>query len=137
MKKVLIYCTLILFLFITGCSSKLEGYTKITYEDFKKKIENKETFPLVIGSSECSACANYEIVMTSFIKDYQIEVFMIDLLGLDEEEYNELKTSVSFTGTPTTVFYKDGKLTSYYNRIDGSVTKNAVKDYFKNNGYIE
>lgn len=137
MKKILIYCVLFLCLIVTGCSPKLEEYTKISYDDFKKKIENKESFPLVVGSSECSACANYEITMQRFIRDYQVEVFIIDLTELDEEEYNELKTSISFTATPTTVFYEDGELTSYYNRINGSVTKNVIKDYFKNNGYIE
>ena len=137
MKKLLICCLLFLGLIVTGCSSKLDGYTKISYETFKRKIDNQETFPLVIGSSECSACANYEIIMERFIRDYQVEVFMIDLLELSDKAYDELKTNVSFTGTPTTVFYKDGQLTSYYNRIDGSVTKNVIKEYFKTNGYIE
>jgi len=137
MRKILVCCSIFLCLLITGCSSRIEGYTKISYSKFEDKIENKESFPLVIGSSECSACANYEIIMDKFIAEYQVEVFMIDLLSLDEAEYNELKTAVSFTGTPTTVFYKDGQLTSFYNRIDGSETKSVVEDYFRNNGYIE
>ena len=137
MKKILLGGLLLLFLVISGCSLRLDGYTEISYNKLMKKIENGETFPLVIGSSDCSACANYEITMTSFIKKHNVEIFMIDLLGLSDEEYNNLKTETSFTGTPTTVFYKEGKLTSFYNRIDGSESMSAVEDYFKSNGYIE
>lgn len=137
MKRILICCLLCLGLMICGCSIKKDSYTMLSYEQLLKKIENKETFPLVIGSSECSACANYEITMQAFIKEHQVEVFEIDLLELSEEDYDKLKLAVSFTGTPTTVFYKDGKLTSFYNRIDGSAPKSVVEDYFKNNGYIK
>lgn len=137
MKKILISGLLLFCLLISGCSLNLDGYTEISYNKLMKKIENGETFPLVIGSSDCSACANYEITMNSFIKKNQVEVFMIDLLELSDEEYNNLKTETSFSGTPTTVFYKDGKLTSFYNRIDGSESMSAVEDYFRSNGYIE
>lgn len=137
MKKVLLSCLTFLCLIISGCSSKLDGYTEISYDDLMKKIENGETFPLVVGSSQCSACANYEITMNKFIADYQVEVFIIDLMKLSDEEYDKLKIDISFTGTPTTIFYKDGKLTSYYNRVDGNKSRSVVEDYFKNNGYIE
>lgn len=137
MKKILLSCLLILCLVISGCSLNLDGYTEISYSKLMKKIENEETFPLVIGSSECSACANYEITMNSFISKNQVEVFMIDLSQLSDEDYNRLKTETSFSGTPTTVFYKDGKLTSFYNRIDGSESMSVVEDYFRSNGYIE
>lgn len=137
MKKVLIFLVTLLVIFISGCSKKLEGYTEISYNELMKKKENGETFPLVIGSEECSACANYEITMNSFISRYQVEVFLIDLIKLEESDYNELKTEISFTGTPTTVFYEDGELTSFFNRIDGSASKSTVESYFKNNNYIK
>lgn len=137
MKKILFCCLIFLTFIIGGCSTKLSDYTQVSYEQLAKKIENRETFPLVIGSSECSACANYEITMSGFIEDYQVEIFMIDLSKLSDDEYNELKTATSFTGTPTTVFYKEGVLTSYFNRIDGSESRSVVETYFRNNGYIE
>lgn len=125
-----------LFLFTTGCNNRLNGYTKISYDEFNKKKENGDTFPLVIGSSSCSACATYEVVMNGFIEDNQVEVFYIDLSTVSEEEYNYLKSEISFTGTPTTVFYQDGKLTSFYNRLDGAEDIAGVKKYFKENNYI-
>lgn len=137
MKKIIASILLVCCVIISGCTAKLNGYTKISYNELLKKIENGETFPLVIGSSECSACANYEIVMNQFISKNQVEVYMIDIVLLSEDEYKKLKSDTSFSGTPTTVFYKDGELTSFYNRIDGSASMDEVKSYFRSNGYIE
>lgn len=137
MKKVIILisiCTL--FLLTTGCNNKLNGYTEISYTEFNEKKENGDTFPLIIGSSTCSACAAYKIVVEQVISEKQVEVFYIDLSGVSEEEYNKLKTEISFTGTPTTVFYKEGKLTSFYNRLDGAEEIDKVKDYLERNNYI-
>lgn len=122
---------------LSGCNNKFSGYIDISYDKFEAKKENKDNFALVIGSSTCSACASYEITMNQFIEDYSVEVFYIDISKLDESQYNNLKTEVSFTGTPTTVFYEYGKLTSYYNRLDGAEDINNVINIFKENGYLE
>ena len=123
--------------FLSGCGYKLNDYTNISYNEFNIKKENKDSFPLVIGSSTCSACASYKVKMTQFIEENQIEVFYIDISKLEESEYNNLKTEISFTGTPTTVFYKEGKLTSYYNRLAGDEDMNIIKAIFKDNGYLK
>ena len=133
MKKLIIILMSVcaIFLLTTGCkNNKLNSYSKLSYEEFNIKKENNDTFPLVIGSSTCSACASYEVVMKQFIENYQVEVFYIDLSELSEDEYNKLRIETSFKGTPTTVYYKDGKLTSQAVEID------AVKGFMKENGYI-
>ena len=139
MKKVKLILMLIcsLLLLTVGCkNNKLTDYTKISYNEFNEKKENGENFPLVVGSSTCSACSTYEVVMKKFIKDNQAEVFYIDLSDVSEEEYNKLKLEISFTGTPTTVFYKEGKPTSFYNRLDGAVDINQITSFMKENDYI-
>lgn len=138
MKKI---CLVLLASFVLfcglSCGKKLKTYTEINYVEYLEKINNNETFPLVIGSATCSACAVFKNTMDIFIKDYQVEVFFIDLSRVSEEEYNLLSSELTFDGTPTTVFIKDGKLTSYINRIDGAVRISNVKDIFRNNGYID
>lgn len=139
MKKLIIVLMSVcaIFLLTTGCeNNKLNGYSKLSYNEFNIKKDNNDTFPLVIGSSTCSACATYEVVMKQFIESYQVEVFYIDLSELSENEYSKLKTEISFTGTPTTVFYKDGNLTSYYNRLDGAEDIEEIKKYLEKNNYI-
>lgn len=137
MKKYILFICIVVLIFTTACSNKLKTYSEINYIEYLEKIENGETFPLVIGSASCSACAMFKGTMESFIKKYQVEVFYIDISKLSEEEYNSLKTDTSFDSTPTTVFFESGKLTSFYNRMDGAESLSKVKDYFKNNNYID
>lgn len=139
MKKIITISLVFIsaLLILSGCNKKLTEYTEITYSYFNNKKESGDTFPLVIGSSSCSACAMYKPVMEQFISDYQVEVFYIDLSKLTNDEYNKLKTEISFSGTPTTVFYENGKLTSFYDRIDQAVSIDEVITKFKEKGYIK
>lgn len=137
MKKIVLLLGCLLLCFVSGCSNqKIQGYNELTFEEFNQKKENGDTFPLVIGSETCSACATYKVVMKQFIEDYQVEVFYIDLSSLDDNQYNELITEISFSGTPTTVFYENGNLTSFFNRIDKAVSIDKVVEKFKENNYI-
>ena len=134
MKKFLV---LILFMviFISGCG-KRTTYDEISYNEFKKLVENKESFPLVIGSSTCSACSMFRPTMEAFIKKYNIDVKYIDISKLSEDENGEFSSTIGFKSTPTTVFFVDGKQTSVYDRIVGSEDLNSVISAYKRMGYI-
>lgn len=136
MKKVLLFFCICL-LFLTGCGSgKLSTYSEISFSDFNDMVKDKKTFPLVIGSSTCSACSVFKPTMENFIKKYQVEVFYIDLSKLSEEESNSLNSIINFKSTPTTVFFKDGLQTSVYYRIVGSESFSNVVDAYKRMGYV-
>ena len=137
MKKILSLLFICFIVFCVGCGKKLETYTKINYEDYKQKLSNEESFPLVIGSATCSACGIYEGTMEMFIEKHQVEVFFIDIADLGSDERTELDSQINYDGTPTTVFFKKGKIDSYYNRIDGAVGLSTVEDHFRNNNYID
>lgn len=137
MKKTISIFLITIFLFLLTACKKYDNYTNISYIKYLEKLNNKETFPLVIGSESCSACALYEGTMKTFMKKNHVEVYFIDLEQLTEEEYNNLKLQTSFDGTPTTIFIKDGELTSFYNRINGTTNLSTVETYFKNNGYLK
>lgn len=134
MKKFLV---LILFMviFISGCGKKTT-YDEISYSEFKKLVENKESFPLVIGSSTCSACSLFRPTMEAFIKKYNIDVKYIDISKLSENENGEFSSIIGFKSTPTTVFFVDGEQTSVYDRIVGSEDLNNVISAYKRMGYI-
>lgn len=138
MKKVIcgLFIMVLSLVLLSGCGNRFNNYTSISFYEFNAKKENKESFPLVIGSSTCSACAKYKITMDEFIQKYQTEVFYIDISKLSDDEYSSLKTEISFDGTPTTVFYEEGKLTSYYNRLSGAEDIDTVINIFKDNGYL-
>lgn len=138
MKKFILCLILTIALSLTGCGKKLSTYEQISYADFMKKIENKESFPLVVGSSQCSHCADFKITMEKFISDYQVTVYYIDILTLSTDEYNEFITHVNFGGsTPTTVFITDGEEKTVYNRIVGALSYSKVETKYKSAGYIK
>lgn len=140
MKKIILGFVVMIgvCLCITGCGSKKTTYTELSYADFMKKIENKESFPLVVGSSQCSHCADFKITMEKFIKDYQVTVYYVDILKLSEEEYNKFVTIVNFGGsTPTTVFITDGEEKTVYNRIVGALSYSKVVSKYTSAGYIK
>lgn len=134
MKKFLIL-VLFVIIFISGCGRR-STYDEISYKEFKKMVENKESFPLVIGSSTCSACSMFRPTMEAFIVKYNIDVKYIDISKLSEEDNNEFASIIGFKSTPTTVFFKDGEQTSVYDRIVGSEDLNVVISAYKRMGYI-
>lgn len=134
MKKILILI-LVPLLLICGCSKKT--YTEISYDDFKQKIDNKESFILFIGAESCAHCATYKPTLNSVINKYNVDVYYIDIDKLSSKESSYLNNAVPFTGTPTTVFIKNGKEESTYNRIVGDMDFEYIVEKFKKNGYIE
>lgn len=138
MKK-LIYCLFLsVILIFTGCGNgNLSEYHEISYKEYSKMIENKESFPLVIGSSTCSACSLFKPTMESFIKKYQVDVRYIDLSKLSEEEKDKLGSDLNVQSTPTTIFFVDGEQTSVYYRIVGTESLDNVVNAYKRMGYIK
>ena len=136
MKKFLILLSFVV-IFVTGCGSKkYTTYDEISYSDYKEMISNKETFPLVIGRTGCSACELFKPTMEAFISKYDIDVKYIDISKLSDEENNEFSSLVGFNSTPTTIFFKDGEQTSTYYRIVGSDTLDNVVKAYKRMGYV-
>lgn len=137
MRKILICLMFCFVLFLTGCSNKLTTYHEISYEEYTNMKSNGDTFPLVIGSSTCSACSLFKVTMDKFIKEYQVEVFYIDISKLSDDDLNLLKSDVNFSSTPTTLFIKNGEHTSVYYRIVGSESISVVLNSYKKMGFIK
>lgn len=136
MKKILtIIAVFALTIVLTGCN-KYTTYTEVSYDELQTKLENKDTFVIVMGSSTCSACAHYKTTMEKVIKDYQVEVFYLGLDKLTEEEDTKIYSKFVVNSTPTTIFIKDGEETSTYNRLVGSRSYSDVVSSLKKHGII-
>lgn len=132
MKKVLI-CALSLLLLV-GCGKK--EYTELSYIDLENKLNNKDSFVLLIGSDTCSACASYEKTMQEVMKDTNVEIFYVNLNALSNEDYAKIYSKFVVNSTPTTIFISEGEETSTYDRIIGAANYDKVISSLEKHGYI-
>lgn len=115
-------------------SSKYEKPVELTYEEYSKKIERKDSFILFIWQTDCSHCEEFEPVLNSVIKENNLEIYSINLKNLSEDEYDKIKNKTFVKGTPTIVYFKDG--VTQTNKLVGSKTKSVLEKYLIKIGYI-
>ena len=136
MKKVLLTFTFILSLFIlTGCSNN--SIIDLKYSDFQKKVANKETFILEVMQDGCSHCESFTPKFDKVLTEYSITAYSLNLAKLADPERKEFNTNYEVDGTPTVIFFKDGKETSILNRINGDKDKDTIISKLKTNGFIK
>ncbi len=127
---------MISILFITGCGGN-KYLKKIDYKEYHKMLDNKESFVLEIMRTNCSACQNFKPKLEEVVKEYKVKVYYIDTDDLDEKTQDKIFSETGISGTPTVIFYKNGKEESKYNRINGSVSTDRIISKFKANGLIK
>ena len=136
MKKIFKISLMLLVIFlISGCSNK---YLKeISYNEYKELIENKESFILEVMSTNCSACKNFKPKLEAVTKEYKVEVKYINTDKLSEDDKEKLYDEVGISGTPTVIFYTEGKEITKSSRINGSVSEDRIISKFKANNIIK
>ena len=133
---ILIAIILILFTTILIFSEDPDNYYKeISYNELIEKINNKESFPLLIKQDSCSHCKSFEPKFKNVATSYEIPSYYINLTNLENEDYNNLKELIEFEGTPTVFFIKNGNVMK--NTIQGDRDKNIIINQFKRSGFIE
>lgn len=109
----------------------------IKVSDLETKIENKETFILVISQTGCSHCEQYLPELNRTLADYDLDAFVLNISGLDKENTQTLANYVNFSGTPTTIFFIDGEEKTTLNRLVGYASKTKIIDRLESLGYIK
>lgn len=144
MKKMLtIFIVIVIVsLFTVGCTRG--SIDEISFSDYTKMMEEKDSFILFIGSKTCSHCAEYKITLEEVIEKYNVHFKYLDVSGLSETEYEQLTEQIQFSGTPTTVFIEEGKDNSCNlfscddtKRIDGALKYEKIIEVLKNMNYIK
>ncbi len=136
MKKRGLSIFIFLILFLTGCGSSTT-VKNISMNEVEKKIEKKESFILEVMQTGCSACKSYEPIFQSVMKEYHLNAYVINLKELSEEETKKLDEISYISGTPTTLFFKEGKLKNSSHKIVGSISSDALKTRLKYLDWIE
>ncbi len=128
-KKIKFLLIGILALILTGCSSS-KVITDIDYSKLEEMINNKESFILEVVQTGCSHCEEFSPRFKAVLKTNNEEAYSLNLYNMTEDElkkFNELTTSVS--GTPTVLYFEDGKETSH--KINGAVSNEKIEEFLK------
>ena len=136
---VVLICLLVIVIggFIISTIFDKEYLKEIKYDEVVKKIENKDSFILLLSQTTCSHCMDYKPKLARVAKKYKVEVFYLETDLLDKDKHDELNTYFSFSGTPTTVFVIDGEEKTAATRINGDATEQKIINKFKSNGFIK
>ena len=140
-KKIIIIvsvCVIILIGAIIADKILGKSYLKeIKYSEVVEKINNKESFVLLMSQTTCSHCMDFKPKLARVAKKYKVLVYYLETDQLDDDSYEELKSYFNFRGTPTTVFVIDGEEKSAATRINGDVSEDKIVSKLKSNGFIE
>ncbi len=143
-KKVFIIIGIILIIVIIGLLYfkffiKKEDNSKV-YEinmtKLQEKIDNKDTFILVMIQTGCVHCASYVPTLKEVSNEYNVEFYTLNRSNLTAEEYTNLKKIASANSTPTTVFIVNGEEKTTLNRLVGNVPKDRLIEKLISEGYI-
>lgn len=139
MKKLFILIITLVCISLTGCGNS-KNLIEISYDELAKKIENKDTFVLYVGSSSCSHCAEFRPLLEKIINKYKLDVYYINMANLSDSKYNAVLKKVDGKGTPITVYLEKGK-TKISPKIEGFIdydtTYNTTLEFFKDLNLIK
>lgn len=117
-------------------AAKDKTLISISFNELEKKVNNKDTFILVLTQKQCSHCAEYKPVLKEVLYEYDLKAYELDQKTLTKTEKAKLKDIASITGTPTTVFISEGSEIATATRIHGAASKGTIISRFKAMGYI-
>ena len=112
-----------LFFLLFGCrynyKNDCELCNKITFDDLNYKINNNDTFVIIIKNNNCSLCKEYNYNIDKYLQNSTVDIFSIEssLLDLSNSKIknfiNEIKEKAGINDNailPATLFYLDGNL---------------------------
>lgn len=107
----------------------------ITVNELEMKIQNKDTFILVVSQTGCSHCQQYLPELDTALQELGLNAYVLNLTNVEETESATLNKYINFSGTPTTIFFTDGTETTTLNRIVGYASKAKIIERIRSLGY--
>lgn len=129
MKKVLL--GIILIIFIVGCTQEKFALTDKYYDnpsfeeinqtELKELEKSKESFLIMVYTTGCFSCMDFEKVLNDFTTENNLQVLRINITDIKN---TKLANKIKYT--PTLVIYRDGKV---YRYLDANSDKDT--EYYK------
>lgn len=110
-------------------------FKEIKYDEVVSLINNKEDFILVISQTGCGHCISYKPKVEQVANDKNILIYYIEFNLLSNDEKKSFVNYIDISGTPTTVFFRDGSEIENA-RISGDTDIIEIENVLRNNGYI-
>lgn len=144
MKKTISFFSLflVLALLLVGCenstnSNENESYLiEINYSTFTSKVDSGEDFILEVVQTGCSNCTTFTPKFETVLTEYQITAYSLNLSNMSDVNKTEFLDTYEVSGTPTVMFFKNGKETSTLKRLTGNQSKEKIISKLEANGYI-
>ena len=112
------------------------GLHLLSYSDYQQKIDNKESFVVILSRKSCSHGANFIPVAKQFAEDKKLPMYYVDTDTFTEEDWNKFETSNTFLkknsgnwGTPTTIVLAGNEAVDY---IEGETTADKLQELYNN-----
>lgn len=109
---------------------------EINMQQLEEKINNKDTFILVMTQTGCVHCQSYLPTIKKVSREYGVTFYVLNRAKLSKEEYNRLNDIANISGTPSTIFIVDGEEKTVLNRLTGSIEKSRLVEKLISEGYI-
>ncbi len=109
---------------------------EINMQQLEEKINNKDTFILVMTQTGCVHCQSYLPTIKKVSREYGVTFYVLNRAKLSKEEYNRLNDIANISGTPSTIFIVDGEEKTTLNRLTGSIEKSRLVEKLISEGYI-
>lgn len=109
---------------------------EINMQQLEEKINNKDTFILVMTQTGCVHCQRYLPTIKKVSREYGVTFYVLNRAKLSKEEYNRLNDIANISGTPSTIFIVDGEEKTTLNRLTGSIEKSRLVEKLISEGYI-
>lgn len=137
---IILIVTIVTVIIIKKNNDNKSNYSNIVNLDIemlKNKIDNHESFVLIISRDDCSHCIAYLPVVNKVGKQYGITFYDISQTDLSNDDLTYLRNIANISGTPTTVFIIDGEEKNIDNRLKGEVKEYRLVEKLKAMGYID
>ena len=113
------------------------GLHLLSYTEYQSKIDNNESFVVILSRESCSHCQNFLPVAKSFAEENSLPMYYIDTDTFTQEEWETFEKSNTFLkknsgnwGTPTTVVLAGKEAVEY---IEGETTAEELQKLYDKN----
>ena len=143
MKKTLkiLSLFLVLVVFLVGCNQENKEepsrISEIDYYTLNQKIENEDSFILEVVQTGCSNCTAFSPKFEKVLEKHDLNAFSLNLSDIGTDDANAFLDKYKVDGTPTVMFFVEGKETSTLKRLVGNKSESQIESKLRSNGYIK